>query len=214
MQDNLNDVRKGNNSLRRFLGFSIWTLAWTILVIGVIACIAGAFTLFLTAHEFNEAVESKNWPNVPGVVKSSEPMWEHIDEDNHDPQDPGQTFAEIQYVYQINGKRFTNDGISPDNTKWDVIGHDEGGFIRSVVSQYSAGQAVKVYYNPSYPGQSYLKPGTTFTRGSEWYSMTIMGGVVVSGGLFVTALGLMLRRYATKFATTATENATIRAESR
>jgi len=72
-QRHSNEVRKGDNSLKRFLGVSIWTLAWTIIVAGVIASTAGAFTLFLTAHEFNEAVESKNWPNVSGVVKSSEP---------------------------------------------------------------------------------------------------------------------------------------------
>jgi len=181
-------------SPRHIFRLSIWMAAWPLIVISGLICVFGGLVLYATYEDYNDARRSPTWPTALGVVKISEPMWEHSDEDNQDPNDPGQTFAEVQYEYKVSGKNYSNDGITADSQATDVSGHDEKGYIKSIVSQYSVGQTVTVYYDPTNPNYSLLKPGATFSSNSSWYFMAIFSGMLLACGLFLMALGLMLRR--------------------
>jgi hypothetical protein len=187
--------RRGARLMPALPGVAIWILAWPAIMVGGLVALLSVGLFVLDWHEYQHAASSVGWPSVTGTVQMAQPMWEHSDEDNTNADDPGQTFAEVQYAYEVAGHAYTNDGIASDPMETDVPGHDAQGKIRDIVAQYHEGQTVKAYYDPAWPNSSYLKPGAHFSRGGQWQFMAFFAGVILCAGVFVLALGLILRRY-------------------
>ena len=122
--------------------------------------------IFLYGHyQLSRAQASATWPLVAGEIVTSKVETHTNEEGTH-------YSANIEYRYQVDGKRFTSDVIV-------IGGHSYG--PHGAVSRYPQGQAVEVAYNPSKPNEAVLEPGVESTRMQTT-------GVLVMFGAFCMAV--------------------------
>ncbi len=100
-------------------------------------------TVFMLATLWNaiSAVESKRWPEAPGVISASYVEKSYI-------ADEGTQYTPIVvYRYRIGGLDYIGKRISFGNSN------------ASITKKYRSGQEVIVRYNPENPEQCVLEPG-------------------------------------------------------
>lgn len=120
-----------------------------------LACtIVGAITLFIGARDYLWAKDSVDWPRVKGEVLSS-----YIKSSSKKYR------AMVEFGYSVEGKEYIGNLIC-----FTYDGHATTSTAESYVNDYSEGSTVNVYYNPSSPSVSVLKPGL---RDDYWLVPTV-----------------------------------------
>lgn len=118
-----------------------------------------AVTIFLGIPMVMNALESKRWPSVDGVIAISE-FTTNRDRDN------GSTTygASIAYDYTVNEVLHTGS-----NVHFGQYGTGDPSYGRGIANPYPVGKQVHVYYNPDDPWISVLEPG------AGWSSFMVAG---------------------------------------
>ncbi|MEK9201533.1 MAG: DUF3592 domain-containing protein [Patescibacteria group bacterium] len=118
-----------------------------------------ALTVFLGIPMVMNALASKGWPSVDGVITVSEFTT------NRDRDDGGTTYgASIAYDYTINGALYTGS-----NVHFGQYGTSDASYGRGIVNRYPIGTHVRVYYDSDNPSTSVLEPG------AGWSSFMVAG---------------------------------------
>lgn len=143
------------------------------LIIGPLFAVIGYFVAFSFGKPILEnARASEAWPNVAGVVESSEVVRSR----NSD----GKTMygADVVYAYEVEGREYSSNQISFGGAS---SSSSSSGAYR-VVNHYNAGNAVTVTYDPERPEVAVLEPGVTWSS----YMVYGIGWVFFGVGLLVT----------------------------
>ncbi len=116
----------------------------------------GILTLLLSRQSF--IIRSKKWSTVSGTIQSSRIVEETVKDDNGNPTIYYQPL--IVYRYEINGKEYVvRDPV------YDVIHYNNSQEnAEQLMTEYSIGKTVNVFYNPKSPEESTLK-----TRYNNWH---------------------------------------------
>lgn len=130
-----------------------------------------------------ESHASASWPHVPGIITGTT-----TERTCSSGRGSSRWEAKIAYQYSVNGQQFrgyrsTNMRLYCDSRREDVVGW--------LANHYPVGKPVDVYYNPSAPDASFLRPGVV----STFEVVMVFGALAVS---VLMALGgwLSLRRTA------------------
>ena len=101
-------------------------------------------TVFMLAALWNAiaALESKRWPEAPGVISTS------YKKERHDAESGTYYSPVVAYRYQIGERELTGKRVSFGNL-----------IPASIAERYRAGQEVLVHYDPEKPEQCVLEPG-------------------------------------------------------
>lgn len=107
-------------------------------------------TVFLLAALWNAicALESRRWPEAPGVISTS------YKKETHD--------AEYTKIAPIVRYRYRVDGLELTGTRvmfGGFISTSAGVYARRITERYRPGQEVVVRYDPQKPEESVLEPG-------------------------------------------------------
>lgn len=137
----------------------------------VIAGVGGLFTC-LMGMSYMRAVDQRAWPQVEGVVLSSE-----IEEYKHDDFSPMEYRMKILYGYEWKGERKTGDRYgfrgNPKYNKRDKVA--------GLVKTYPVGKEIMVYVNPKDSDFTMLKPDSKAAGYSIWFPMLfVVGGLGIS----------------------------------
>jgi hypothetical protein len=109
-----------------------------------------------------EGMETKEWPEITGVVISSK--GQRIDHDKE------RYILEIEYEYTVDGKSYSSQRVSSSNKMLTMSEKDE------LLEKYKPQSEVNVYYDPDNPRDSYLING-------------LDKGILI---LFIVCIGLVL----------------------
>lgn len=146
----------------------------------VIAGVGGLFTVLL-GMSYMRAVDQRAWPQVEGVVLSSE-----MEEYKHDEFSPMEYRLKILYGYvwkneSKTGERYGFRG-NPNYNKRNKIAE--------LVEAYPVGKKTMVYVNPADVNFAMLKPDSKAAGYSIWFPMLfVIGGL----GIAVRAIRSELR---------------------
>ena len=135
-----------NNNKRFFIIMLIGSSLWSIYLVSLIL----------------EGMETKEWPEITGVVISSK--GQRIDHDKE------RYILEIEYEYTVDGKSYSSQRVSSSNKMLTMSEKDE------LLEKYKPQSEVNVYYDPDNPRDSYLING-------------LDKGILI---LFIVCIGLVL----------------------
>ena len=135
-----------NNNKRFFIIMFIGSSLWSIYLVSLIL----------------EGMETKEWPEITGVVISSK--GQRIDHDKE------RYILEIEYEYTVDGKSYSSQRVSSSNKMLTMSEKDE------LLEKYKPQSEVNVYYDPDNPRDSYLING-------------LDKGILI---LFIVCIGLVL----------------------
>lgn len=129
-----------------FLGGSLWL---------------GGFSFYWGTTEYSLSRQSLHWPFTSGRILTSY-VSERVGRNGPWPI--------IHYEYRVNGKKF----------KSHIIQFGQNGSTRqheaaATVARYKVGDVTRVYYNPHWPQQACLEPGTFQSEAS----LSIVGGAAI-----------------------------------
>ena len=126
----------------------------------------------LMGMSFMRAVDQRAWPQVQGVVISSE-----IEEYRHNEFSRKEYRLKIRYGYDWKGDRKTGERYGfRGNPKYNKLNK-----IEDLVNTYPVGEKVTVYVNPVDDNFTMLKPDSKAAGYSIWFPM-----LFVIGGLGIT----------------------------
>jgi Protein of unknown function (DUF3592) len=136
-----------------------------------IASLGGLFVV-LMGMSYMRAVDQREWPQVQGLVLSSE-----IEEYRHDEFSPREYRLKIRYSYDLEGERKTGERYgfrgNPKYNKRDKI--------EDLVNTYPVGEKVMVYVNPADADFTMLKPDSKAAGYSIWFPMLfVIGGLGIA----------------------------------
>jgi hypothetical protein len=96
---------------------------------------------------FRQGAHTGKWPMVEGVVLECGVVSER--------EDAGQLYRPVvRYRYEVGGRRFEADQIRwGEPTRYDAYTQ-----ARRRIDGYRSGRRVRVYYDPSHPGEAVLQP--------------------------------------------------------
>jgi hypothetical protein len=129
----------------------------------------GGAALYFGVKQWELADQSTVWPKVPGTVQSSQVVWSHND-------DGSTASARVVYTYIVLGRQHTGDKVRFGDYSSSDTSHAD-----SLVSQYSPGQKVDVFYDPFDYSKSVLQPGVY----GGTYFVPALGAVFLVVGLFM-----------------------------
>lgn len=124
------------------------------LAILIFSSAAAGGNVLYQVHDKNPSELAKasiNWPSVSGIVNRSELEF-HRDEIGADRKTDLRIF--VTYEYVVEDRLYRNDVVRFDQGKLPGVRKE------LLVSAYSAGQRVNVFYNPDDPDQSVLVRGS------------------------------------------------------
>ena len=164
----------------RTLGPMLWVL------VGAGAFILVGVVLIVARNAFEEqAVDSEDWPTVPGRVVETRVDKENSTRSTHDSGFGGSRSShytpKVAYEYEVNGIAHRSDRLWFDGSVADEAR------AQSLVAPYAVGDEVTVHYNPGNPSEAVLQTGT----GSTGYAMLTVGGLFV--GLGLLGIGAAIR---------------------
>ena len=147
----------------------------------VIAGVGGLFT-WLMGMSYMRAVEQRTWPQVQGVVLSSE-----VEEWQHDEFSQMEYQLKILYGYEWKGNPMTAE-------RYDFRGnprYNKSANIEELVEMYPVGKKIQVYVNPADANFAMLKPDSKAAGYSIWFPM-----LFVIGGLGIALRAIRVERRA------------------
>jgi hypothetical protein len=137
----------------------------------VIAGVGGLFT-WLMGMSYMRAVEQRTWPQVEGVVLSSE-----IEKYKHDDFSPMEYRMNILYGYEWKGESRTGERYGfRGNPKYNKRNK-----IAGLVAASPVGKKITVYVNPADVNFTMLKPDSKAAGYSIWFPMLfVIGGLGIA----------------------------------
>jgi hypothetical protein len=137
----------------------------------VIAGVGGLFT-WLMGMSYMRAVEQRTWPQVEGVVLSSE-----IVKYKHDDFSPMEYRMNILYGYEWKGESRTGERYGfRGNPKYNKRNK-----IAGLVEASPVGKKITVYVNPADVNFTMLKPDSKAAGYSIWFPMLfVIGGLGIA----------------------------------
>jgi len=137
----------------------------------VIAAVGGLFT-FLMWKSYDRAVEQRAWPQVDGMVLSSE-----VEEWRHDEFSAREYRLKLLYGYEWEGERKTGERYGfRGNPNYNKRNKVEG-----LAKEFPVGSKIKVYVNPEDTDFAILKPDSKAAGYSIWFPMLfVVGGIGIS----------------------------------
>ena len=133
---------------------------WAYFGLNGIVLAAIAYLWFMTNR-------SKNWPTVPGKVKSS-----RISYNSSTNKTNGTPY--VLYTFEVKGKKYQGSVINPGDLT--LAGNTAAA---KVVARYPAGADVAVYYNPQKPEDHFLEPFSSASA-RVWWALLIGGNVLIT----------------------------------
>lgn len=122
------------------------------IVLVIIGIVGGALTIFLGIPMVMNALESKGWPSVEGIITVSEFTT------NRDRDDGSVTYgANVSYNYTVNGVLHTGS-----NVHFGQYGTSDPSYGQGIVNRYPIGEQIRVYYDPDESSTSVLEHGVDF----------------------------------------------------
>lgn len=145
--------------------------------IGSFLFVAGFVVLVFGFLQFQKARESSGWPTVIGTVVSSEVEMKRTTRDAG--RDIRITYRpDVEYAYSVNGTDYTSDKFAIQ-----TVQHKNPRAAENDLVPFPVGGDVTVYYDPTNPDSSVLRPGATLVN---YLIMLLVGvGMIVGGGASV-----------------------------
>jgi len=137
-----------------------------LLFFSVALFVMGIALLAQNRSVLRRAHRSRSWPCVTGIVQGS-----HVEKIAVDREYTSYT-ANVMYEYEVDGQMYQSCCVYFG----DVAGLALPIFPRRLVRKYPAGRRVKVFFDPSNPKSSTLKPGI-----NRHVIYQLMAGVVLIG---------------------------------
>ena len=141
--------------------------------------IIGIAVMIFGVKEYLSAKYSETWPNVKGIVLSSE-IKSHLSNDSRTTYS-----AEINYEYSID-----NETISNNQIKFGYLSTSDRSDASEYTNKYPKNKDVTVFYNSSDPYESVLEPGVH----TSTYFMPIFGLVFALFGSVFVVIGLFSKK--------------------
>jgi len=136
-----------------------------------VSAIGGLFTVLMW-KSYERAVEQRSWPQVDGLVLSSE-----LEEWRHDEFSQKEYRLKILYGYEWEGEARTSE-------RYDFRGnpnYNKRNKVEAMAGKFPAGSRTKVYVNPADPDFAMLKPDSKAAGYSIWFPMLfVVGGLGVA----------------------------------
>ena len=129
--------------------------------------LVGVVCIYLGIKELEKANASEDWPAVEGTVL-------HSSVDIRRGDDSTSYSAEVMYTYEVEGNVHSSNRIG-----YGSVSSSSPGGAQRIVNSYPVDSRVTVYYDPSNPEESVLRPG----RSAATYFFPIFGGVFALSGL-------------------------------
>ncbi|MBN1854603.1 MAG: DUF3592 domain-containing protein [Pirellulales bacterium] len=123
-------------------------LPWFVAVIGIVSTLVGGGLCAWAVIELNQALASRDWPQVPGRILVSKV------ESSEDSEGGKSYSAAISYGYAVDRYRYTGNRIS-----FSDFASSSYRSAFNIVNRYQKGKEVPVFYNPNHPQRSVLEPG-------------------------------------------------------
>lgn len=145
-----------------------------LVILGLVIALAGGVFAMLMWKSYERAVDQRGWPQVEGVVLSSE-----VEEWRHDDYSPKEYRLKILYGYEWKGEQKTSERIgvrgNPSYNKQEKL--------EKMVGEYPAGSKVRVYVNPAESDYAILKPDSKAAGYSLWFPLLfVVGGLGIVVG--------------------------------
>jgi hypothetical protein len=143
-----------------------------LVILGLIIASLGGLFVVLMGMSFMRAVDQRAWPQVQGVVISSE-----IEEYRYNEFSSKEYRLIIRYGYDWKGDRKTGERYGfRGNPKYNKRNK-----IEDLMSSYPVGEKVTVYVNPADENFTMLKPDSKAAGYSIWFPMLfVIGGLGIA----------------------------------
>lgn len=143
-----------------------------LVMLGLVIAGVGALFVVLMGMSYMRAVDQRTWPQVEGVVLSSE-----VEEYKHDEFSPMEYRLKILYGYEWKGDQKTGERYgfrgNPNYNKRNTIA--------GLVVEYPAGKKTMVYVNPADANFTMIKPDSKAAGYSIWFPMLfVVGGLGIA----------------------------------
>lgn len=143
-----------------------------LVMLGLVIAGVGGLFVWLMGMSYMRAVEQRDWPQVEGVVLSSE-----IEEYKHDEFSPMEYRMNILYGYEWQGERKTGERYGfRGNPKYNKRNK-----IAGMVETFPSGKKITVYVNPADKNFTILKTDSKAAGYSIWFPMLfVIGGLGIA----------------------------------
>jgi hypothetical protein len=144
--------------------------------LGILLVVAGGSLVVTSFLLLGNSAARRHWPMVQGEVLHTQVAGTRA------------FHPEIVYSYTVNNQKYSDTtamdspAFGGRNNKYDVA--------RKIVAEYPTGKAVSVYYDPTDPSISTLRPFAPWNL----FGQVSFGSIVFGGGMFLIAAYLASRR--------------------
>jgi hypothetical protein len=147
-----------------------WALGPLLLLIGPLLAIVGVLQLIWCVVDSGRSLASGRWPTARGTIESSEVQATR--------SGGGTAYTpKVVYAYEVRGAHFHGTRI------WRTEFSPPPDQAQRIVSEFPVGSRVQVYFDPSAPDQSLLRPGLNWFS-YVWFGLSCLS-VLVGIGAFV-----------------------------
>lgn len=147
-------------------GFALAALITCLIAVPFVV-LAGVF-FYMSRRNNAQAQASMTWPSVLGTVAASS-----VGVSSSYSSESGTSTSytpELLYEYEVLGHRYTGEKIA-----FTVVGYGDRRSAQTIVDRYLPGNQVRVYYNPSNPGEAVLEQSAgTGNRALVWVAVIIV----------------------------------------
>ena len=148
----------------------------------IILLIAGLILQYLSSDMMIKGEESLKWPKTTGIVIESE-LARSQDDKGLEMYSP-----RVNVKYNVNGNEYQTSqiNISPQYSTSNLTS------VRNIITKYSKGKNVDVYYNEIVPTEAVLEPGVSMLAKILHYSAYILYILaLIMLGKFVIIVGII-----------------------
>ena len=136
-----------------------------------VAAIGGVFT-WLLWDSYERASAMQDWPQVDGLVLSSE-----VEESKHDEFSPMEYSLKILYGYEWQGEAKTGDQYSARGS----LRSKDPSRAADLVKKFPVGKVISVYVSPDDSNNTVLKPDSKAAGYSIWFPLLfVVGGMGIA----------------------------------
>jgi len=116
--------------------------------------VLGGALIFWSVLQVRRAKQSLTWPTVTGIITQAnlEDVTLYREPGKIEYRQP-QYKVNVRYNYKVGRRKYTNDKLLVGGVQWGK----SHGKAHGMKFQYSSGEEVEVYYNPSNPQDSCLE---------------------------------------------------------
>ena len=143
-------------------------------IFGAVFILVGLATAMLFLGRIRKAKASRHWPTVAGELIQADLRRVEVEVTIRD--HASALVTDFRYRYRVKGQDFEGRRV----TFSDLVNKRKGSLER-LLDEYRKQKSIRVYYNPENPGESVLKPGTSFYN----FTPLITSLAFIACGLFI-----------------------------